>query len=132
MPYTITWEPRGVYAKFNGRCTIKDLKAVFIKIGGDYRYDSLRFVILDYLDVEHQNLTEAEAEEAAAIDIGMTFTNPRVVFASISSDKRILELWRHFVSVNVLKHRHGIVPGVTEARAWIAEQLSALAMQERA
>lgn len=123
MPYSITWESKGVCAKFNGRCTINDLKEVFIKIGSDYRYDSLRFVILDYLDVEHQNLTEAEAEEAAAIDIGMTFTNPRVVFASISSDERILELWRHFVSVNVLPHRHGILPGVSEARAWIAEKM---------
>lgn len=122
MPYMMSWESKGVYAKFHGKCTVDDVKKVFEKISGDSRHDNLKFAIFDYLDVEHQNVTEAEIEEVAALDIGMTFTNPRIALASISTDKRILELWEHYKSVNVLPHRLGIFPSVSEARAWIASQ----------
>lgn len=108
-----------MYAKFSGICTVVDVLHAFEQIGGDVRADDILFAIFDFLDVESQNVTEAETEEVAAIDNALALSFPRLRFASIATDQRILELWRHFISVHPLPERHGAFPTVAEARAWL-------------
>ncbi len=123
MPCTTTWEDKGVYARFFGECSIGDVIKVFRAISGDARLDLARFAIFDYLAVTTHDVTEPEIEEAAAFDIGIAFTNPRLSFASVTTDERIRELWQHFVSVNVKTERLGIFATEAEARAWLAGRM---------
>lgn len=122
MPSTVTWEPRGLYARFVGECSIGDVTRVFDELSADPRLDTARYAIFDYLGVTTHDVTESDIEHAAALDIGMSFTNPRLLLASVTTDGRIRELWRHYISVNVKTERHGIFATVAEARAWIAER----------
>jgi len=87
--------------------------------------DTARYAIFDYLEVTGHDVSEADIEHAAALDIGLSFTNPRLLFASVSTDPRIRELWRHYISVNVKTERHGIFDTVAQARAWIAARAGA-------
>lgn len=120
MPSSITWEDRGLYARFEGECSIGDITKVFDQLAADPRMDSARYAIFDYLDVSGHDVTELETEHAAALDIGLSFTNPRLLLASVSTDARVRELWRHYISVNVKTERHGLFDTVAQARAWIA------------
>jgi hypothetical protein len=95
---------------------------VFEELGGDPRLDTVRYAIFDYPGVTAHDVTESDIEHAAALDIGMSFTNPRLLIASVTTDARIRELWQHYISVNVKIERHGIFASVAEARAWIAER----------
>ena len=122
MPSAITWEPKGLYARFVGECSIGDVLRVFDELGGDPRLDTARYAIFDYLGVTAHDVTESDIEHAAALDIGMSFTNPWLLLASVTTDARIRELWQHYISVNVKIERHGIFATVAEARAWIAER----------
>jgi hypothetical protein len=125
MPWSVTWEPKGVYAKFLGTCPSKDLLDAFATIIGDPRLDSLRYAIFDYLDVEMHDATENEAEDAAAHVIGLSFTNPRIYFASVTRDERIKELWCHYLSLLTTPERQRLFEAISDARAWLAEQQSA-------
>jgi hypothetical protein len=124
MPCTLDWETKGVYVKFQGACTVLDLVHAFEAIGGDARSDDIHCVIFDFLDVASQNVTESEAEEIAAMDVGLAYSVPRLRFASVSTDERILELWRHFVSVHSMPERHGVFSSLEQARAWVANMES--------
>jgi len=119
MPCKITWEPRGAYAKFWGECSIRDLLQMFGELSSHSETDRLRFVLVDYLDVTFADVTKHEIEEAAAHDIGMTFTNPNIAFASVTTDPRIRSLWNHFLSVNVSPERHQLFDSLAAARAWL-------------
>jgi hypothetical protein len=122
MPSTITWGPEGIYARFVGACSIGDVTRVFDELSGDPCLDTARYAIFDYLEITAHDVTESDIEYAAALDIGLSFTNPRLLFASVTTDTRIRELWRHYISVNVKTERHGIFTTVAEARAWMAER----------
>lgn len=131
MPFAFSWSPKGVHARFWGRCTIDDLVGCFTKLGNDPRLDDIAFAIFDYLDIEHQNLRMLEVEEAAAIDIAWAFTHPRILFASISNDGEIRKLWNHFVSLNSHPERHALVGSLEEAYSWIADQQGRLGSMQR-
>lgn len=121
MPYELTWEPKGVYARFFGACTIADLVGALERIGGDPRLDELRHAIFDFLAVASHDVDELQIEEAVAHHIGIALTNPRVLLASVSNDGRIREIWRHFAAVNPTPESLGLFETLDEARAWIAQ-----------
>jgi len=125
MPSSITWEDKGLYARFNGECSIGDVTKVFDRLAADPRMDSARYAIFDYLDVSGHDVTDQDIEHAAALDIGLSFTNPRLRFASVTTDERIRALWRHYISVNVKTERHGLFETEAQARAWVAERAGA-------
>lgn len=120
MPCILNWENKGVYVKFLGTCTVVDVIHALEQIGGDARSDDIYFAIFDYLQIDSQNVTEAETEEIAAMDIGMAYSVPRLRFASVSTDERVLALWRHFISAHPTPERHGIFPTLEAARDWVA------------
>ena len=121
MPCRLDWEQNGVYAKFSGVCTVVDVLHAFEQIGGAVRPADLPFAILAFPAAPRHNVTESETEEIAAIDNALALSFPRLRFASITTDPRILELWRHFISVHPMPERHGVFPSVAEARAWLAD-----------
>jgi hypothetical protein len=125
MPCSITWEDKGLYARFNGECSIGDVTTVFDRLAADPRMDVARYALFDYLGVSAHDVTEHDIEHAAALDIGMSFTNPRLLFASVTTDERIRALWQHFISVNVKTERHGLFETEAQARAWVAERARA-------
>lgn len=124
MAHFLQWEPTGVYAKFFDRCTVDDVRQAYEKISDDSRSDDVRGAIFDYLDVGRQNMTESEIEMVAAFDIGLAYSLPSLRFAGVVTDKRILELWRHFVAVGNIPGRYAVFSTVSAARDWLKRSQS--------
>lgn len=124
MCYHLTWEPKGVYAKFGDPYTVNDVRQAFEKISDDSRCDEIRYGIFDYLDVERHNVTERDAVMVAAFDIGLAYSLPSLRFASVATGKNVLEFWQHFIDIVKIPGRHGIFPTVSAARDWLEKSPS--------
>jgi len=124
MPFDLTWEPRGVYRRYFGPVTIEERRQSFDRICADPRFDDLRYTITDYLGVESYEVTERATMEIAAMHVGPTRTNPRIVIAAVATDERVIEAIRHFIALQFIAQPYRIFATVEAARAWIAEQSS--------
>lgn len=120
MAHFLYWEPNGVYAKFFGTCTVDDVFQAYEKISLNSHLFDLRHAIFDYLDVEQQDITESGILKVAALDIGWAYYFPSLRFASVATDKHVLDLWRIFFNMVKIPGRHGVFPTVSAARDWLA------------
>lgn len=119
MPYQIHWEPRGTLCKFTGFCSVSDVLTAIEKIGTDPRFDNLHYEIFDYLDVQDQDVTISQLENIIALDIAQFYTNPRIIYASVATDSRIIELVEHYININHVPVRHMLCSTLVDAREWI-------------
>ncbi len=124
MPFDLAWEPRGIYRRYYGRVTIAERQQSFERICADPRFDDLRFTITDYLGVESYEITEQATMEIAAMHVGPTRTNPRIVIAAVATDERVIEAIRHFISLQFIAQPYRIFATEGAARAWITMQLA--------
>ncbi|MES2714547.1 MAG: hypothetical protein V4795_02200 [Pseudomonadota bacterium] len=130
MPFTLAWEPGGVYRRYVGRVTAKERERSFDLICGDPRFDDLRFSITDYLAVDDYEISADATEEIAARHIAPLRTNPHIVIAAVVVDARIIAAIEHFIALRFIAQAYRIFATVDEARAWIAEQPSALRLPQ--
>ncbi|WP_054774167.1 hypothetical protein [Methylogaea oryzae] len=70
--------------------------------------------------VEDQNVTTSEVDAIAALDHAHFLSNPKTLYASVATDRRVVDLIRHYISVNIAPSRQKICSTVAEAREWIA------------
>lgn len=126
MAFDLTWEPRGVYRRYWGDVSIAERRHSFELIFADPRFDDLLFTITDYLDVRDYEITDEATEEIAALHVGATQTNPRLLIAAVVTDRRIIQAIEHFIGLEMVPTPYRIFPTVAEARAWIAQTPSPL------
>ena len=92
MGYELTWERKGVYKHFTGVVKGQDYLRIQTEVFGDPRFDQLRYVINDLLDVEAFDFALEDAEYAAAYNRGPSYTRPRLDVAYITTDPNIVTL----------------------------------------
>lgn len=120
MPYSMTWEPKGVFKRFSGTVTWPEYARSQEDVLGDARIDDLRYIINDLLDVEGYSITPDEAEYSAAITRGASMSNPHVRIAYVTTDARIALL---VMAVRALTpYKLKTFPTVVAAREWCAER----------
>ena len=83
MPSSITWEDRGLYARFEGECSIGDLTKVFDQLAADPRMDTARYAIFDYLEIFHNRQRRHSAlGYRTPIEYELSFTNDTLTAVS--------------------------------------------------
>lgn len=92
MKYTNTWESLGVYRKYSGLLTGKIIREAVEKVEGDHRFDTIRYVINDYLNVTDIKISEAELLAIAAIDSVASIYNKRIKIAQVTTRQDIIDL----------------------------------------
>ena len=80
----IRWEERGVYRKFYGAFKFQELLASVKTVGGDIRFADLRYSILDCLELQDQEIADAELELVAKQLLGESDSNPSILVAILS------------------------------------------------
>jgi hypothetical protein len=106
MGYEISWEPpNGVIKRHFGEVIGSEVLAAITKIEGDERFDTLRYVINDFLDCTGLTVSPVEIVEIAAIDNAAAATNPNIRVATSSRQAAIcgnfrISAARHFVPVD--------------------------------
>ena len=83
MPFTIAWEPSGTYTRFTGEVAGEEIIAHSGELQGDARFDTIRYVIADFLEAE-VSITLDQVREIAAIDAIAARSNPRIRVGIVS------------------------------------------------
>lgn len=124
MPFEIVWEPHGAYRKFYGFVTAPEFKRSIERLHNDLHFDTLKYVINDFLEVQGHEIAEADITMFAALWVGASFSNPNVRIATVSTDEKIMALMQDYASFHLKPSHLGNFSGVADARKWIAVEIS--------
>jgi hypothetical protein len=67
MPCEVAWEERGVYQRLSGFVSAREYEQSIRSIQGDARFDDLRQVIVDCLDMTGDDFSEENLAEIAIV-----------------------------------------------------------------
>lgn len=117
LGYSLDWEDRGFHVTYTGVITSEDVMDVIKEIQGDSRFDTLRYGISEYVDVDSYEITPAQLMIHAAYWNGAAQSNSNMVLASVTTHQKIIELLQ---SKGKVKHTRKIFPTLQDARNWLA------------
>ncbi|MBL8429984.1 MAG: hypothetical protein JNJ95_08870 [Dechloromonas sp.] len=92
MPYTISWEAKGVYKQFSGVVTADEYHRSQIQFTSHEKFDNAHYVINDFSDIDRFVMTPAEAEYMATYSLGPHFSNPTLRVCFVTTDPSIVGL----------------------------------------
>jgi len=83
MPYTLDWEKDGVYWKYYGEVSGKEIIEASTSIYGDQRFDSLKYKLANFLDAESIKMDENEIALIAYQHRSVERSNPYIKIAIV-------------------------------------------------
>jgi hypothetical protein len=119
MSYEIIWEPRGAVKRFFGRVTSHDMLQSVVDTESDARFDDLRYVINDFLDIEELDLANTDIQEIAAIDGAAARSNPRITIAVVTIHDEIVALTNQYASSPFNAYPIKAFSTSAKARSWL-------------
>ena len=119
MGYELLWKERGVIKKYHGTVTNRDLMQSVIESESDMRFDSLRWVINDFLEISAYDASPAVVEDIVVIDKGASFTNPHIRIAVVATLPAIIEMARQYAESPLNAYPTRIFGAMPEALAWL-------------
>ena len=121
MPVQMEWEPHGVRSRFFGTVTATDLLHHVREVCRHPDFRDLRFSILDFRDatdaVDDAGLPEVKSEL-----IGSQYSNPGILVAAITVDRKVIGHLTRFIGLGVLNRQIQVFSTPEAAMDWIAEQ----------
>lgn len=121
MPYTIKYEPNGVYVAFTGQISFKEILQATYEFWQQPDFERMDYEIFDYLDVTSLEISEYDAVEMAVRDDVASKITRRSQIAIVTTLPAIIEqtdIYRRTLkdkSVEVL-----VTDTVDDARKWIS------------
>jgi hypothetical protein len=106
--------------EFSGHVRPAEITGVFETVCADQRFDTLHYIIADYLKVDTHEVVREDADWIAALDSAHAMWNPRYMHAGVATEPGAVALIRHFLAVSKYPERVGLFSTVAEAREWIA------------
>ena len=119
MSYINTWEKDGVYRKYSHRVTGQEVIQALQDVHGDAKFDYIRYVINDLLDVTEHHVTDKEIRTIAAFDNAAALSNPNIkvaVVATMSTIQDLASMYSELISTS--PYACEIFTTIGEARAW--------------
>lgn len=122
MPYSITWEQKGVYCKFFGKVETAHISDMLREIASDDRFDAIRYWLTDYLDVTQQHIVAADVDEVIALEFAQNFSNSHHYAVAVANDEDILALLHYWKSNHPDHEQIAYFTSLEQAREWIVIQ----------
>ena len=119
MSYRLDWEAKGVVKHFYGLVTPADLVDSVTEIESDSRFDHLRYVINDFLDITGCSAGKPEVEEISVLDYGAAVTNSNIRIAIVATHPEVLALAKHYADSEINAYPTRIFSNREDARAWV-------------
>jgi hypothetical protein len=120
MNYEIIWEsPQGVVKRHFGHLTGNDVQTANTKIEADPRFDSLRYVINDFLGCTGVTVSSPEIEEIAAIDRSAAIINPNISIAILAILPEVIAAANAYANDTLTIYPTRVFCSMTDARAWL-------------
>jgi len=124
LGYELHWEDRGVVKRYFGQVSSEELLAPVVATEADKRFDTLRFVINDFLEAKSIAFTQADIDLIAAHDMGAAATNPNIKVAVVAAQPEVIDLVQRYMQVAVRAYPTSIFSTMAEARAWVAAPMA--------
>jgi len=124
LGYELHWEDRGVVKRYFGQVSSEELLAPVVATEADKRFDTLRFVINDFLEAKSVAFTQADIDLIAAHDMGAAATNPNIKVAVVAAQPEVIDLVQRYMQVAVRAYPTSIFSTMAEARAWVAAPMA--------
>jgi hypothetical protein len=119
MPYSLVWEPGGVYKKFNGVVTGAELLQSVIEVSMDTRFIKAQFEVSDYLDAVNTDFSQDALNEVRAVRIGSFMRNPRIKVAIVTHDSEIQQRIYSTIAARLTLHQTKVFKAIADANTWL-------------
>jgi hypothetical protein len=118
MAFEIRWEAQGVCRQYRGFVDGDELLASIQQVEGDRRFDQIRYVINDFLEVAGHDVPAAKMRLIAAIDKAAALSNPNIRVAIVATSAQIQALAQLYAGA-AQPYPTEIFANLAAARAWI-------------
>jgi hypothetical protein len=125
MPYSLTWEPGGVYKKFNGVVTGAELLQSVVEVAMDIRFVTAQYEVSDYLDAVSTDFSQDALNEVRAVRIGSFMNNPRIKVAIVTHDTEIQQRIYSTIAARLTLHQTKVFNAIAEANTWLVRVVPA-------
>ena len=119
MPYQTIREPKGIYQKFWGDVVSPELYEAINVIQDDRDFNTLRYVIKDYLDVELFDVGVKTLLEGLALHTIGKRTNPDIVVAIVATNPEVIDASNAAQAYHFDTYPREVFSTLAEARTWI-------------
>ena len=126
MPYSLIWEPQGVYKKFSGVVTGDELVRSVIEVANALQFTAARYEVSDYLDAEQTDFSQDALNEVRAVRIGSFSRNPQIRVAIVTHNAEIQQRIFSTIVARQTLHQTKIFDAVADANAWLGRSVTEL------
>jgi len=121
MSYEMIWEKRGVYRRYYGHSSDLEVSESVNLTHSSDKFDELRYVILDFLDVTAFEVTShAFIQETSALDAAAAHSNPNIKIAVVAADPEITTLAKEYIANELTPYPTRIYSNMADARNWVS------------
>ncbi|HSG98516.1 MAG TPA: STAS/SEC14 domain-containing protein [candidate division Zixibacteria bacterium] len=120
MPHTITWEPEGVRWTYSGCVTDQEAIQSNLDIYDDERFESIRYQLVDMLQVETFDVSGATIREISHMDREQRPRNPNIKVAFVTTKQVIYGMGRMYEMAGGMEAwETKVFETLGEAREWL-------------
>lgn len=119
MPYSIHWEPNGVYKKYTGCVTGQEFFRAVKQVNSQPNFETFHYVINDFLDCVEFLPSKSEQEDAVAAAIGAHMSNSRFVAAFVAVNPEVVASLRSMAAQTQSCMQVCLFNNLTDARRWV-------------
>jgi hypothetical protein len=119
MPYSIHWEPSGVYKRFTGVVSGDELLRSVIEVANDVRFFHAHYEISDYLPADRTEFSQDALNEVRAVRIGSFQENPNIRVAIVTLDTSIEQRIFSTIAARLTLHQTRVFPSLPDANYWV-------------
>lgn len=121
MPYEVNWmHPNGLIKRHFGHVTGKEVLEANEQAESDSRYDSLRYVINDFLDCTGLTVLPNEIDEISAIDKAASTSNPNIRIAIVATNPEVLAAANTYANNPLAAFTIRLFNSMQDAESWVA------------
>jgi hypothetical protein len=120
MPYEVQWESRGVYWRFFGKVSGREVMQSNLEVYGDSRFEELKYQIADFLAIESLEMNPSEVKKIAYMDKAAANSNPQIRVALVANpDTLITHIDLHTDYAVYSPWETEVFETLEEARTWL-------------
>lgn len=125
MGIELVWAGRGLYKKYAGAITSKDLVCIKEQNLGDARFDRLLYTICDFSGVEKFDYEKADLDLLCALDRSTFAYHRDLHIATVVADADISSVLKSLGESRISPYPREVFCRISDAHDWIAKGLKA-------
>jgi hypothetical protein len=122
MSYEVLWEARGAVKRFWDVVSSEDMIRSVVETEADARFDNLRYVINDFLDVSRIAFSAEDINDISTMDLGASRTNATIKIAVVATLAELVAFAEQYANSDLNVYPTQVFATMDEARAWTAQR----------